>query len=67
MKDEQITQQTINTVGNGLPRMERNPDKSRWDYKGKRPFKAELKRYRLLLKELLKTTEMNSPYSMKGL
>lgn len=32
---------------------ERNLNKSRWDYKGKRPTKAELKRYRLLMKELM--------------
>ncbi|WP_172616695.1 hypothetical protein [Staphylococcus agnetis] len=32
---------------------EKNPNKSRWDYKGKRPTKAELKRCRLLLKELM--------------
>ncbi|WP_194746512.1 hypothetical protein [Staphylococcus chromogenes] len=32
---------------------ERNSNKSRWDYKGKRPTKAELKRYRLLMKELM--------------
>lgn len=32
---------------------EKNPNKSKWDYKGKRPTKAELKRCRLLLKELM--------------
>ncbi|WP_105965863.1 hypothetical protein [Staphylococcus chromogenes] len=32
---------------------ERNPNKSRWNYKDKRPTKAELKRYRLLMKELM--------------
>ncbi|PTG01835.1 hypothetical protein BU649_10445 [Staphylococcus chromogenes] len=32
---------------------EKNVDKSKWDYKSKRPTKAELKRYRLLLKELM--------------
>lgn len=32
---------------------ESNPNKSKWDYKGKRPTKAELKRYRLLMKELM--------------
>lgn len=32
---------------------ESNPNKSRWDYKGMRPTKAELKRCRLLLKELI--------------
>ncbi|UOC12412.1 hypothetical protein [Staphylococcus agnetis] len=32
---------------------EENPNKYSWDYKGKRPTKAELKRYRLLLKELM--------------
>ncbi|NJH82134.1 hypothetical protein BUZ57_08270 [Staphylococcus hyicus] len=32
---------------------EKNVDKSRWDYNGKRPTKAELKRCRLLLKELM--------------
>ncbi|MCE4971851.1 hypothetical protein KJB49_11295 [Staphylococcus chromogenes] len=32
---------------------ESNPNKNSWDYKGKRPTKAELKRYRLLMKELM--------------
>ncbi|ALN76034.2 hypothetical protein GJU84_12110 (plasmid) [Staphylococcus chromogenes] len=32
---------------------EKNADKSKWDYKSKRPTKAELKRCRLLLKELM--------------
>lgn len=32
---------------------ESNPNKNNWDYKGKRPTKAELKRYRLLMKELM--------------
>lgn len=32
---------------------ESNPNKSKWDYKGKRPTKAELNRYRLLMKELM--------------
>ncbi|PTF90355.1 hypothetical protein [Staphylococcus chromogenes] len=32
---------------------ESNPNKNSWDYKSKRPTKAELKRYRLLLKELM--------------
>ncbi|MDP4468669.1 hypothetical protein [Staphylococcus hyicus] len=64
MKDEQITQQTITYLMEkykGLIKLEmdyqkwkeRNPDKSRWDYKDKRPSKAELKCFRLLLKELM--------------
>ncbi|MCD9070641.1 hypothetical protein NGB74_02580 [Staphylococcus chromogenes] len=32
---------------------ESNPNKNSWDYKGTRPTKAELKRCRLLLKELM--------------
>lgn len=32
---------------------ESNSNKNSWDYKGKRPTKAELKRYRLLMKELM--------------
>ncbi|MDU0429184.1 hypothetical protein QVA60_01620 [Staphylococcus chromogenes] len=30
-----------------------NPDKYSWEYKKKRPTKAELKRYRLLIRELM--------------
>ncbi|MEB7825587.1 hypothetical protein [Staphylococcus chromogenes] len=32
---------------------EENPNKYSWEYKKKRPTRAELKRYRLLVKELL--------------
>ncbi|QMP81516.1 hypothetical protein SAP3_7 [Staphylococcus phage SAP3] len=31
---------------------EENPDKYSWEYKKKRPTRAELKRYRLLIREL---------------
>lgn len=61
MKDEQQMISYLMDKYQGLIQLEmryqewkeKNVDKSRCDYKGMRPTKAELKRCRLLLKELM--------------
>ncbi|PNY87123.1 hypothetical protein [Staphylococcus agnetis] len=61
MKDEQQTISYLMDKYKGLIQLEMrfqewkesNPNKNSWDYKGTRPTKAELKRCRLLLKELM--------------